>query len=347
MAQMDEKRIKLTSMYMLMFCCFFIMGGSLVGVIESYGVTFSYTLNIICSLLLVMIPVICFLLVNRRLGTGNIRHGAVRFSDILIIFLFYLTAVPAGVFLNLLSQLFVTNVAVSDIGMLVTEVPFIPAMILTALIPAIQEELMCRGIIYESFKKADPLAALFISALFFGMMHGNLNQMIYATYLGFVMALVFEATGSIYGAMVFHFFVNASSTVIIYLQPLVLKLAKFSYAILFSSGMKEEAEFIRQAYGGSFEMGDYLKMASSAPKEMVSAMLLPQFFKAVLFGVGAFFIYRWLAKRNNRWEDVKGIFRRSEKAGFRKLCPPTLITAFAVMLMNLILDTLIRSGIFS
>lgn len=374
MVTMDEKRIKYTSMFMLILCCFFIMGGSLMSVCESYTGEFSYTGNLVWSLFLVMIPVASFLFVRRRLGLDNIRHTKIRFSDVLIIFLFYLTALPVGTFLNLLSQLFTTNVAVSDIGMLITEVPFIPAMILTALVPAIQEELMCRGIIFETFRKADPLAAILISSLFFGMLHGNLNQMIYATYLGFVMALVLEATGSIFGSMVFHFLVNASSTVFIYLQPVLLKFAKFSYATLLSSGMEAEAEAVKQAYGGSFELEDYLRMAASAPQGIVRSMLVPNLIKAVIFGVAAFFVLRWLAKRNGRWGDVKAVFRRSKEKGYedqagadpsqeitlgqdehlpvermklRKLCPPTLITAFIIMLMDLILDTLLRSGLLS
>lgn len=364
MSTIDEKRIKLTSLFMLLFCSVFILAGDALMVIKASGVKINYTGNLIYSLLAVMIPVVFFLIFRRQNKLDNIRHRKLRVSDVLIIILLYLFALPVGTFLNLLSQLFTTNVAVEGIGMMITEISFIPAMILTAVIPAIQEELMCRGIVYESYNKANPLAAVLISSLFFGMMHGNLNQMIYATFLGFVMALTVEATGSIYGSMVFHFLVNGSSTVLIYLQPVILKIARFFYATLLASGMELEAEMIRQAYGGSFEIEDYLKMAASAPKSIIGAMLIPNFVLAVCFGILAFFVYRWLARRNGQWDAVKAIFvrKRKQETGqeaddqlqtgmvaepvrFRKLLSPLLIATFVIMLVDLIFDTLVRSGV--
>ena len=53
-----------------------------------------------------------------------------------------------------------------------------------------------------------------LSALIFGLLHLNFNQMPYAVYLGIVFALMVEATGSIYTSMLMHFLLNGFNVTI-------------------------------------------------------------------------------------------------------------------------------------
>ena len=55
-----------------------------------------------------------------------------------------------------------------------------------------------------------------MSSLYFGMMHGNLNQFFYATVLGIFMAFLVKITNSIYSSILLHFIFNFKSVIALY-----------------------------------------------------------------------------------------------------------------------------------
>ena len=69
-----------------------------------------------------------------------------------------------------------------------------------------------RGVIYRSYQRKSPIFALFASAVIFGLIHMNFNQMPYAIFLGIIMVLLIEATDSILSSMFLHFLINGFST---------------------------------------------------------------------------------------------------------------------------------------
>ena len=77
-----------------------------------------------------------------------------------------------------------------------------------ALIPAICEELIFRGIITNGFKKYGTVIAVVLSAVLFALVHQNLQQLLYQLFLGGVMAYIAIKTGSIVYTMILHFFNN-------------------------------------------------------------------------------------------------------------------------------------------
>ena len=85
---------------------------------------------------------------------------------------------------------------------------FFAAIFYVALLPAICEELIFRGIITNGLKKYGMVAAVALSAVLFALMHQNLQQLIYQLFLGAVMAYIVLKTGSIIYTMALHFFNN-------------------------------------------------------------------------------------------------------------------------------------------
>ena len=80
-----------------------------------------------------------------------------------------------------------------------------------AILPAICEEFLHRGVILNGLKEIGIKKAILISSLMFGLLHFNINQFFYATILGMLMALVSVVSKSIYPAMIIHFINNAIS----------------------------------------------------------------------------------------------------------------------------------------
>ena len=84
-----------------------------------------------------------------------------------------------------------------------------------AILPAIAEELLFRGIVYNSFtKKYGPIIGIIISALLFGIYHMNWLQGINAFFLGLVFGYAYYKTKSIFAPMIMHFLNNAYGVIL-------------------------------------------------------------------------------------------------------------------------------------
>lgn len=77
-----------------------------------------------------------------------------------------------------------------------------------------------RGVVYRAYRKKSPVLAWILSALLFGLLHMNLNQMPYAFFLGIIMVVMMEASDSLITSMCIHFFVNGISTITGYFSQL-------------------------------------------------------------------------------------------------------------------------------
>lgn len=80
----------------------------------------------------------------------------------------------------------------AEAGMdIATETSTTVSMFLYAgIVGPIVEELLCRGIILRRMEKHGKVFAIMVSAILFGIMHGNLPQALYATLVGIVLAYV-------------------------------------------------------------------------------------------------------------------------------------------------------------
>lgn len=81
----------------------------------------------------------------------------------------------------------------------------------SAAIPAINEELLCRGLLLGGLRKYGDGIAVVISAAVFGLFHGNFVQIPFAFILGLGLGYVTIACRSIWPAVIVHFLNNAMS----------------------------------------------------------------------------------------------------------------------------------------
>lgn len=128
-------------------------------------------------------------------------------------------ASPMATWLNLFSQIFAKNEISNSIYEITNTVPVWMGIAIIGCLPGFIEELLFRGIIYGAFRKRSILTGIIVSALTFGLMHMNFNQIMYAVYLGVVFALLVEATGSLVSTMVLHMLFNAVNTAYVYILP--------------------------------------------------------------------------------------------------------------------------------
>lgn len=123
-----------------------------------------------------------------------------------------------GLYNHLFAHIFpaqnTNNVVTTNFGI------FIIQVILLALLPAVFEELVFRGIIYNGLRqKFSAGVAIFISAILFMLIHLSIYKSFYQIILGLVLGLLVYYTGSIIYGMIFHFTNNFIILLLNYVAP--------------------------------------------------------------------------------------------------------------------------------
>ena len=77
-----------------------------------------------------------------------------------------------------------------------------------AVLPAICEEFVYRGIICHEYEKGGVLRAIIVSSVFFALLHFNLQNLPMYLFSGVILAMTLYATRSLFGAILTHFLYN-------------------------------------------------------------------------------------------------------------------------------------------
>lgn len=91
---------------------------------------------------------------------------------------------------------------------------------LLAVLPAIFEELLFRGIILNGLRQYGKWTAIIVSALLFALIHGNIDQLVYPFLLGLIFAIIADRTSSTVPTIFAHFVNNCTVIVINYLSTI-------------------------------------------------------------------------------------------------------------------------------
>ncbi|MGI5842408.1 MAG: CPBP family intramembrane glutamic endopeptidase [Christensenellales bacterium] len=83
-------------------------------------------------------------------------------------------------------------------------------IVFMAILPAIFEEFLFRGIIFNGLKQYGKKAAIVLSAVLFMLVHGSIDQTVYPLLFGFVLALIAYRSNNIVNSIVAHFINNAT-----------------------------------------------------------------------------------------------------------------------------------------
>ncbi len=255
---------------------------------------------------LIIVPVIIYVIVTKQNFLKLIRLQKVNpWSLLLIIPLTYLLQ-PLLVCINAISMSFSTNVIADTMGGIMEELPYIAFLSLMALLPAMVEEITFRGVLLNSFHRdSNPWPGILFSALCFGCMHMNINQIAYALVLGIIMGIILEATGSILSTMVVHFVFNGTSVTLVYLLP---KLTNWYMDMLEESGITpEQLGMSQQELDEMMNVGQAASSVSQGQMLLTGAiMLIPALVCLIL---AALLLY-YIAYLNKRQLILKGMFTK-------------------------------------
>lgn len=272
----------------------------------------NYAMIFIVSQLIIFLPTFGYVIWSKQRFTQAIGMKRISLSNAVLLIAFAFCTQFVMNLINAISMIFAKN-EISNVVMGAAEKnPFFITLLCVAIIPAILEESIYRGIFYHEYRKVNPLAGALLSGLLFGLLHGNLNQFSYAFCMGFIFSLVVEATDSILSTMIIHFIINGTSVVLVYLLPKIQELGQnYGYDLTTQSGVETV----------DFTLGAVLRTYGPS---------------AVIFGIAGFVLFRTIAKNCGRWEHIKEIFRNKGNVSGWKLFTVPLIIAIVFWIVNMV-----------
>ncbi len=125
----------------------------------------------------------------------------------------WLVSVYSGTVVELILNKFGLSSIVDQTGLGESPLGLAVGYVYTCIIAPVTEEIMFRGMVLKVFSRANQRFAIFASAFFFGLAHGNIPQFILAFILGIFLAQITMKHNSIVPAIVVHIFINTTSTV--------------------------------------------------------------------------------------------------------------------------------------
>lgn len=99
-------------------------------------------------------------------------------------------------------------------GMASSGIGFMVLVVYQSIVAPITEEIFYRGLVLKTFSRANQRFAIFASAFFFGLAHGNIPQFCLAFLLGVFLAHIDIKHNSIIPSIIVHLFINTTATIL-------------------------------------------------------------------------------------------------------------------------------------
>lgn len=264
-------------------------------ILSDGGFSLNIAANLIFSELILAVPAAFFLFLTEGSLKEKLGLCRIKLSTACMVVLFTFLTMPLTTMINAISQLFVDN-AVMGISGDVVGMPFPVMFFLMAVYGPCCEEFVFRGLIYRGYRKGGAaLGAVLLSGLLFGLMHMNFNQAAYAAVIGILLALLVEASGSIWSSVLYHIIFNGQSVCLLFLIN------------RFLPGMLEQSSMLLEDRDMLLEsIGVYMIIASVTT--------------ALAFGT-----LIWIAGNEGRMESFREIWRRGKGARPRLATVPLVL----------------------
>ncbi len=189
------------------------------GLFNSFGTLGSCLLSLFTQAgIIFLLPVLLFRVLSKKrfskefgfFGYIKISWITVCLSVILGVVIFLLNLYVSGFFNSLISGFGYVHKSAGPVSpqpwwMLLVN------LFCTAVLPAVCEETLHRGMLLYGNGWHGNGRAILISSVLFGLLHMNIEQFFYATLIGVFLAVLVGSADSIYPAMIVHFMNNALS----------------------------------------------------------------------------------------------------------------------------------------
>lgn len=244
-------------------------------------------LRMILPEMLMLVPAFLYVTFLKPDSLKDLSFEKISFPNIIRIGVMTLGMIPFISIVNSISTIFVDNKVTKVVNDLNTN-PLWLNLILLAIVPAVCEEYIFRGLIFNGYKKRNPFGAMLMSSLLFGLLHMNINQFIYAFIMGCIFCILVYATGTIISSIIAHFIFNGFNVTVSY----------FADDIISRSGQNVE--------NMTFSTMDYI----------ISYIVMMVF--AAIGLVIAFRMFKSICNTNRGFVNVKRIFSKESRESYQE-----------------------------
>ncbi|MBR1443256.1 MAG: CPBP family intramembrane metalloprotease [Firmicutes bacterium] len=171
--------------------------------------------HILYNIAVIVLPLFIITKVEKVPLTFLIPIKKLRWKNVLLIILISISVQPILSLISVISGMFFKN-SVSEMLYENMRYGYFSMIISIAVMPAICEELIFRGIMLSGYKKAGIKKAAIITGLFFAIAHLNEQQFFYAMFMGILFAYFVYYTNSIFSSILSHFVINATQITALY-----------------------------------------------------------------------------------------------------------------------------------
>lgn len=186
-----------------------VRGGAIVG-----SLAYTWIMQVL-SMYIFALP-LSYLIVKR---IPRVKKAASRLSLQEFVVLFFVSygamtlgSVISNVFTNILSAILGYTVN-NDTSDLILDTPVWIVILVAVIIGPIFEELIFRKILIDRMSVYGDRLAIVVSAVSFGIFHGNFSQVLYATAIGFIFGYVYSKTRNVIYTSLLHILLNFMGTV--------------------------------------------------------------------------------------------------------------------------------------
>lgn len=185
------------------------------------------TASILAAQSLIVIPGIIYMIATKQNAKKLLKLNGFHIGSAFLVIILAFCSMPVVTLINAISMVFFKNPTAATITD-VASMGLLYGLGLLALLPATVEEFTFRGILMGTYRDEGkrPFRAIIFSAIAFGLMHGNFNQMSYALVLGILLGIVVELTDSIFSAVLIHFCINGWSVTVSWALPKLVEIMK-------------------------------------------------------------------------------------------------------------------------
>jgi len=179
-----------------------------------------YTILLINQFVIILIPVLVYTVVNKLNFKEVFRLNKLDFGPAVIIVLMAIPAFFVAVMLNTIVVYvlqFIGNVPAQSIPVPQNLSELIVGILIVGVTPSICEEMLHRGIMLSAYERRGSMKAVVITAIFFGIFHFDVTNLLGATFLGLLIGYYVLRTNSIFAGALAHFLNNAFSELLQYL----------------------------------------------------------------------------------------------------------------------------------
>lgn len=212
------------------------------------------------GMLVFILPLLGYCIFNKSKIALMLPFKRVSLFNIAFIIMMTFSLEPLAMFLGYASSFIFPNTVGSVVWYLVMELPLPVVIIFTCVFPSIWEEVTMRGVVLGNYNDVGIRKAALVNGLFFGILHMNPHQFLYAFLMGVVFCYFVRYTQSLMPVILAHFMFN------------------FAQIMLAWTITRQEAPAPIQAEEAVAIAGNADRLSVLLSSSIVAAIFLPVFF---------------------------------------------------------------------